>query len=210
MADLPALTVAAAVWVYWARVGAMSWRRRRRTRKLAGVLPEQRLEIGMWMVWIPLVVAWMVLPYLAAMRPRGIWALPVFAQSQPALLTLRWVAALGAIACLIATIRCWKRMGRHWKMSVTPGEESVLITDGPFERVRHPIYGYSILLMLCTLVAVPTLPMLLIALVHIAMMVLKARNEEAFLLRQHGDAYARYVERTGRFFRVGRRRGSQR
>ncbi len=210
MDDFPALTVAATVWVYWARVGVMSWRRRKRTRNLAGVLPEQRLEVGMWLVWVPLVAAWMALPYLAAMRPRGIWAIPAIAQSEPALLTLRWIAAFGAVACLVATIRCWKRMGRHWKMSVTPGEETVLITDGPFARVRHPIYGYSILLMLCTLVAVPTPPMLLIAVVHVTMMILKARNEEDFLLRQHGEAYARYVERTGRFFPARRRGGAHR
>jgi CO/xanthine dehydrogenase Mo-binding subunit len=68
----------------------------------------------------------------------------------------------------------------------------VLITDGPFERVRHPIYGYQVLLMLASLAVVPTLPMLVVAAIHVALMVTKARNEEAYLLEIHGDAYADY------------------
>ena len=154
----------------------------------------------MWLVWIPLVAAWMALPYLAATRTDGPWAVPAIARAEPALLTLRWIAAFGRVACLIATIRCWSKMGRQWKMSVTPGEQTVLITDGPFERVRHPIYGYSILLMLCSLVVVATPPMLVIAILHVTLMILKARNEEQHLHRQHGEAYARYIARTGRFF----------
>jgi len=91
-------------------------------------------------------------------------------------------------------------MGRHWKMAVTPGERQVLITDGPFERVRHPIYGYQILMMLASLAVVPTRPMLLVAAVHFVVMTVKARNEERYLGATHGDDYARYVARTGRFF----------
>jgi protein-S-isoprenylcysteine O-methyltransferase Ste14 len=42
--------------------------------------------------------------------------------------------------------------------------------------------------------------MLLTAAIHLMLMTLKARNEERHLLGTHGDDYARYVERTGRFF----------
>ena len=65
--------------------------------------------------------------------------------------------------------------------------------------MRHPIYALSILLMLCTLAIVPTLPMLVVAVVHIALMNAKARSEERHLLAVHGDAYARYLRTSGRF-----------
>ena len=78
--------------------------------------------------------------------------------------------------------------------------QQVLITDGPFARVRHPIYGYQLLLMLASLVVVPTTPMLIVAVVHLALMVAKARNEERHLLGTHGGDYAAYMGRTGRFF----------
>ena len=84
-------------------------------------------------------------------------------------------------------------------MAVTRDERGTLLTGGLFSRVRHPIYAFSIVLMLATLVAVPTWPMLVVAAVHVSLMALKARNEERFLLAAHGERYARYCRDTGRF-----------
>jgi protein-S-isoprenylcysteine O-methyltransferase Ste14 len=198
MKDIPALVVAATVCAYWTRVGVMSYRLRRRTRRLAGVVPQQRLEQGMWLVWVPLVALWMGLPLLAALRDGAPWAVPAFAQAPP-VLWLRWLAAVAAVVCLALTLRCWRRMGAAWTMAVTPDRKTDLITDGPFARVRHPIYGYSLMLMACSVVVVATLPMLVVGLVHLVLMIIKARNEERHLLAVHGEAYARYVARTGRF-----------
>lgn len=187
------------MWAYWGRVGGMSLRIRRRTRTLAGVVPEQGVERFLWLFFVPVVAAWLVLPVLAAFRTAGEFAIPDAARSGPWLVVRGVAGAAGAIL-LALTIRCWKRMGRHWKMAVTPGERQVLITDGPFARVRHPIYGYQILLMLASLVVVPLRAMLLAAAVHVVLMTLKARNEERHLLATHGEEYARYVELSGRFF----------
>jgi protein-S-isoprenylcysteine O-methyltransferase Ste14 len=199
MPDLPALLLAVVVLAYWGRVGAMSARIRRRTRTLSGVVPEQGLERFLWLFFVPLVAVWIALPFLAAWRATGVLAVPETALGG-GWRVVRWLAAFAGFALLIATIRCWRRMGRHWKMAVTPGEKQVLITDGPFARVRHPIYGYQILLMLASLCVVPTLPMLAIALVHVVLMVVKARNEEQYLRGVHGRDYEAYVARTGRFF----------
>jgi protein-S-isoprenylcysteine O-methyltransferase Ste14 len=49
------------------------------------------------------------------------------------------------------------------------------------------------------MVIVPAWPMLALGVVHIGLMVVKARNEERHLLASHGEAYARYLEATGRF-----------
>ena len=44
------------------------------------------------------------------------------------------------------------------------------------------------------------LPMVVIAAIHLTLMNLKARNEEHHLFTVHGEAYQRYLARTGRFF----------
>jgi protein-S-isoprenylcysteine O-methyltransferase Ste14 len=199
MHDLPSLVLAIVVWAYWGRVAGMAWRIRRRTRTLTGVVPVQSVERLMWLFFVPVVAGWMSVPVFAAFRDSGSLALHDAARSLP-WFVVRLVAAFAALLLLVLTIRCWRRMGRHWKMAVTPGERQVLITDGPFERVRHPIYGYQLMLMLASLVVVPTTPMLVVALVHLVLMVVKARNEERHLLGTHGDDYAAYVARTGRFF----------
>jgi protein-S-isoprenylcysteine O-methyltransferase Ste14 len=200
MSDLPLFVVTVTICAYWIGVGVMIVRVRRHTHSAVGVVPEQRLERFMWLVWLPLVAAWVSLPWLAQSRTHGPLSLPPFATQDSAYAALRFAAALVAVACLLATARCWARMGKDWRMAVTAGEKTALITDGPFSRIRHPIYAFSILLMLCTALVVPTVPMLCIAFVHVTLMNLKARNEERHMLAVHGEAYARYIGRTGRFW----------
>jgi protein-S-isoprenylcysteine O-methyltransferase Ste14 len=200
MQDLPLAVLAATVSSYWVGVGVMIARVRRQTRKVVGLVPEQRLERFMWLVWVPLVAAWIFVPWATLTHSGVVPALPDFALREPLCATLRWVAALVAVIALAGTVRCWLRMGSDWRMDVGLERKTDLITDGLFARVRHPIYAFSILLMLCSVAIVPTLPMALIASVHIVLMILKARNEERHLSALHGEAYAQYLRRTGRFF----------
>jgi protein-S-isoprenylcysteine O-methyltransferase Ste14 len=198
MRDLPCIALAATVWAYWGCVGTMIVWVRRRTRKLSGIVPVQRVEQFMWLIWVPLVAAWMILPYIAAMPvgpPRG---LPDFAREAP-VTALRWVAVTVGFACLALSIDCWLRMGRNWRMAVTPDQQTDLVTTGLYGHVRHPIYALSILLMLCTVAVAPTVPIAVMAVTHVVLMVVKARNEERFLSERHGASYRLYRERTGRF-----------
>jgi protein-S-isoprenylcysteine O-methyltransferase Ste14 len=138
------------------------------------------------------------LPWLAVTHDRGAFAVPAFARGAGAYEALRWVAALGALACLAATIQCWRRMGRDWRMDISDRNTS-LITDGLFAKVRHPIYALQIALVAATANVLPSPAMLGVAALHVILMNVKARSEEAHLARMHGDAYRRYTERTGRF-----------
>jgi len=200
MKDLPGVLLTATIWSYWLGVGLLILRTRRQTHRFAGLVPEGRREQLMWIVWLPLVALWIVLPYLALVRGHGIVAAtPDFTRGNGYAM-LRWVAAIVALACLLLTSLCWARMGRHWRMDVPLKGELPLFTDGPFRYVRHPIYSLSMLLMICSAVVVPTVPVLGIAIVHLVLMQLKARHEEQHLLRAHGEAYRTYVARTGRFF----------
>ena len=198
MLDSPAIVLPATIWAYWFCVGAMSVRVRRRARRLSGIVPNQPLEVAMWIVWLPLVAAWATLPWLAATRVATPWALPAFALATPYSL-LRWTAVGLGLLCLLLSIRCWLRMGKNWRMSVTPGQRTELVTTGAFAHVRHPIYALSMLLMLCTALVVPTLPVLLMAAIHVSLMLMKAKNEERFLIGMHGSVDEDYRRRTGRF-----------
>ena len=208
MHELPALVLGITISTYWFCVGAMVVRVSRRKRRVHRVLiPTQRRERLMWMVWVPLIAAWIAMPFVASAQDPADhpWiGVPVFVSSGWVFATLRIAAASVAVVCLLMSIQCWRHMGRDWRMGVDPEDESRLITNGPFGKVRHPIYTLSIALMLCTVVVIPSPAMLAIAAVHITLMYLKARNEEEFLLEKHGQSYSEYCERTGRFLpRIG-------
>jgi len=199
MRDLPLAALIVTLCAYWLGVGAMIVRVRRKTKRAVGIVPGQPLERLMWLVWVPLVASWIYVPWATYVRAGAIATLPGFATQEPAYVALRWIAAILAAIALAATVRCWLTMGENWRMDIDVDGKGALITDGPFAHIRHPIYTLSIVLMLCSLTIVPTAPMLAIAAIHIGLMNLKARNEERHLLAVHRDAYARYLQRTGRF-----------
>jgi len=206
MQDVPLAVLTLTLCTYWIGVGVMIVRVRRAMRRSAERGTPQRFEQfnARWIVWVALVACWVGIPWATLAQSRMVPALPDFAASAP-YAALRWIAALISVIALAATIKCWKRMGKNWRMDVGVATKAPLITDSLFAYVRHPIYAFSILLMLCTVAIVPTLPMLVVAVVHIALMNAKARSEERHLLAVHGDAYARYLRTSGRFWpRVGR------
>jgi protein-S-isoprenylcysteine O-methyltransferase Ste14 len=200
MRDGPILILTVTIWAYWIGVAIMVVRLRRRIRRLPGVVPEQGLERLMWLIWIPVIILWLALPSLAATERHKLLAVAEVVLSHPGLVALRWVASLLGVGCLLVTIECWMRMGESWRMSIVPEGDTELVTTGLYARVRHPIYGFSMLLMVCSVVIVPTVPMVIVATLHVLLMVLKSGNEERFLLRTYGDRYAEYCRRTGRFF----------
>jgi len=198
MRDWPLTLLCVTVSAYWIGVGVMVARVRRRKHRFVGLVPEQSVERYMWLLWIPMVIGWIYVPWATRAGSPTVAALPEFAQL-PAYAALRWIAAMVAVAALLATIRCWMRMGNNWRMDVAVVDNAELITDGPFSRIRHPIYAFSMLLSVCSFVVVPTLPMAVIAMLNIVLITMKARNEEKHLIAVHGDAYRQYSRRTGRF-----------
>lgn len=57
MRDFPGIILTATIWAYWLGIGAMIVRVRRKARGSAGVVPHQRIERLMWIVWVPLIGA---------------------------------------------------------------------------------------------------------------------------------------------------------
>src|SRR5437667_354343 len=174
----PGICIGLIVGAYWARVVRLVYKQRR-NKTSANFLPPEPLGRALRLVWYPVVSLWIALPIYSAFRPRLLYHLPA----------LEWIAvALGA-AALIATLVCWKRMGKSWRMGIDPHEKTRLIVSGPYAYVRHPIYALSSVLMVASFVAVPTIPMLIVAIVHCGLLQWEARREERYLLSVHGQAY---------------------
>ena len=197
MSELPLWITGGAIWAYWLGVLIMVTRQRLAGRG-SGLMPRQRPERWMWLIWVPTVGLWIALPALGLTQDDRPWAMPAWADAG-VWLVVRWLAGIDAAACFAFTVVCWVRMGRSWAMANVPGETAELVTLGPFRWVRHPIYALSIMLIVDTWIVLPTWPMLAVAAAHITLMHLKAASEERFLLEKHGESYARYMRETGRF-----------
>lgn len=106
-----------------------------------------------------------------------------------------------AAASMTATAVAQLAMGDAWRIGVEPADRTRLVTGGPFAVVRNPIYSGMIPFGLGTALMAPN-PVTFAgaALVLLALEVQTRLIEEPHLLRQHGDEYARYAARVGRFF----------
>ncbi len=145
--DIPLLVVTLTIWAYWLRVGAMVVRARRKQHHDVGVIPERPVERAMWLAMVPLVACWCALPWLGLTHEhRSVRAARVRARRAA---TRRCAGSppSAAVGCLVLTIQCWRRMGRDWRMDISDRNTS-LITDGLFARIRHPIYAFSIAMMI--------------------------------------------------------------
>ena len=100
-------------------------------------------------------------------------------------------------------------MGASWRVGVDPSERTRLITTGPFSAVRNPIYSSLLLALLGVSVLVPNVvTMIGYGLLVLAIVLQVHIVEEPYLRRVHGQEYAAWAARVGRFIpRVGRARG---
>lgn len=105
-----------------------------------------------------------------------------------------------AVSGIVLTFLAQLAMGDAWRIGVDPEERTQLVTGGPFKLVRNPIYSamfpavLGLVLMVPSILAIAGLLALAIGLELQVRLV-----EEPHLLRAHGDEYADYAARVGRF-----------
>lgn len=128
------------------------------------------------------------------------------------------VARLGGVAdglglglgCLgiALTVAAQLAMGDAWRIGVDHDERTALVTDGPFSLARNPIYAAMIPAFAGTALLAPDVITLAGAVLLAVAFELHTRLvEEPHLLELHGQRYASYAARVGRFLPgVGRLR----
>jgi len=113
-----------------------------------------------------------------------------------------------ALLGIAATVAAQFAMGDAWRIGVDPEEQTELVTDGPFALVRNPIYGAMIPAFIGIALLAPNILTISGAILLVAALELHTRLiEEPYLNRIHGQRYADYASRVGRFLpAIGRLR----
>jgi protein-S-isoprenylcysteine O-methyltransferase Ste14 len=126
-------------------------------------------------------------------------ALFVFAGSTHA----PWALPLGVVGCAVAVTGSavvWKSrsaLGPAWSLVPKAGDQTGVVTSGPYRLVRHPIYLGLSVLAVGQAVAFGSVPALLIALVGVMPSFLwRAREEERLLISVFGEQYLSYRRTT--------------
>jgi len=108
----------------------------------------------------------------------------------------------GIVLMSIGTVLVWRAqldMGAAWRVGIDSGQRTELITRGLFKFCRNPIYLGLQTALFGFFSLVPSYFMGTLLVVAFLSFQVQARLEEAHLLSQHGDLYASYCRRVGRF-----------
>lgn len=101
---------------------------------------------------------------------------------------------------LLATFGAQLAMGASWRIGVEEDERTDLVTGGPFTLVRNPIYSAMLPAVAGLVLVAPSLLAIAGWLLLLCALELQVRVvEEPYLLATHGEAYASYAARVGRF-----------
>lgn len=111
---------------------------------------------------------------------------------------LRWLGVIGAAASLLLLVWVHRSLGENWSRLLQVRDEQTLVTHGPYQWVRHPMYAVLSAFYLCAaLVAANSL----IGLVSVGIVVqfyTRIEPEEHMMIEHFGDAYRDYMQHTGR------------
>ena len=94
MKDWPVGILTLTIWAYWGTVFLLVFLKRIRHGQGAGVIPRQRWEKRLWLVVVPVFLAWNTFPALACTLDHGPFSLPDWAVNVPAIYTIRSAAAV--------------------------------------------------------------------------------------------------------------------
>jgi protein-S-isoprenylcysteine O-methyltransferase Ste14 len=172
-------------WVHWQRTGTTGY------HGLSG-----RPGSIEWLGGVLFVVAIVASPLAALLELRG--TLAPLLRVAPSL-----ALALGGVLYLVGLVgTLWSQlsMGDSWRVGVRREEHTALVTRGPYQAIRNPIYTFMIAAALGLALLIPNVLALLAIVVLIAAVEIQVKVvEEPHLERVHGDAYASYRARTWRF-----------
>jgi len=112
---------------------------------------------------------------------------------------LRWAAFVVGLVSLGLWTWTHLALGRYWSAQLQLRAGHRLITDGPYSRVRHPMY--SAVLGWVAGLGLLVANWFVVVFVMIAAIILIRRipREEKMMLERFGDEYKEYKKRTGRF-----------
>lgn len=114
-----------------------------------------------------------------------------------------WLLAAGVVTFLVgalATTASQAAMGASWRIGVDDTEDTALVTGGAFAYARNPIFTTMAVTALGLFLIVPNVVSLVAVVALWVALELQVRKvEEPHLLHHHGEAYAKYARRVGRF-----------
>ncbi|MBN2231013.1 MAG: isoprenylcysteine carboxylmethyltransferase family protein [Candidatus Thorarchaeota archaeon] len=120
----------------------------------------------------------------------------------------RWLGFAFMIVSLPFMAWVHRTLGKHYSYALETKIEQAIVREGPYARLRHPLYSAHNLFNLGMILFTVYVPLIIFAVIGIPITYSRMKSEESMLVREFGDDYTGYMHRTGRIFPKVRRSSS--
>lgn len=187
--------VLGSAFIYWTGVLIHAYRVRKRIGRSPNIKPQGAKEKLLWAGWFFVIAGWIGQPLmLSRLENAGLFS-PVRAFSHGAGIPIGIVLLLCGH---LGTLWSYSALGDSWRMGINRTERTILAKYGPYRWVRHPLYLFQIVILIGMTALLPTPFSFMLLLVLFACVLVKAVDEEAYLIQTHASEYPAYLSRTGR------------
>jgi protein-S-isoprenylcysteine O-methyltransferase Ste14 len=113
-----------------------------------------------------------------------------------------WIGYSGAVCFGVALWLFWRShndLGKNWSPTLEVREGHTLVTNGVYQKIRHPMYTATWLWCVAQALLLPNWVAGLAGIISFGILyVLRISNEEQMMLEQFGEEYKAYMQRTKR------------
>ncbi|MHA1247496.1 MAG: methyltransferase family protein [Candidatus Thorarchaeota archaeon] len=162
---------------------------------------EQRREdlkregVATAMILLTMWVLYLVWAGLIVFAPSFIWW--SFFQLDP---MFRFLGIVGAVVAIVLIAWTHRTLGDSFTATVATHRSQVLVTTGPYSRVRHPLYSAHALFNLSIVLVTVNWFYLVLLILGVPYTYKRIAKEEETLIERFGQEYVEYMKRTGRLF----------
>jgi protein-S-isoprenylcysteine O-methyltransferase Ste14 len=112
---------------------------------------------------------------------------------------IRWLALLVYGLNLLFFLWCHKSLGKNWSSDLEIKEKHELVQEGPYKRIRHPMYTHFWLFVLSQGLILDNWIVLAYGVLAWGLLYfLRVGAEERMMIEEFGNEYKGYMKRTGR------------
>jgi protein-S-isoprenylcysteine O-methyltransferase Ste14 len=115
-----------------------------------------------------------------------------------------WIGVMGVVTLVAANWLFWrshKDLGRSWSPTLEIRDDHKLVTQGIYQRIRHPMYASLWLLVISQAMILPNYAAGFAGLIPFGILYfLRVDKEERMMIEEFGKTYEEYMLKTGRIF----------
>lgn len=111
----------------------------------------------------------------------------------------RWLGLLMGVLANFLAYWIFSNLANNVSPTVVAREKAQLVTSGPYQWVRHPLYSMGTIAYLGFALMAENWFIAVLSVLVFVVLAFRTPKEEARLIEKFGDEYRKYMNRTGRF-----------